>query len=53
MADIIEDIFAFLYATGGKKKPSSDDVNGICPLCGLEMEYDDENDDIRCPDCDE
>ena len=51
MTDIIEDIFAFMYATGEKNKTQNDDTDSICPTCGSEMEYDEENEAMRCPDC--
>jgi NAD-dependent DNA ligase len=52
MTDIIEDIFAFMYATGEKTKTQAADMDSICLICGSEMEYDDESEEMRCSDCD-
>lgn len=53
MTDIIEDIFAFLYTSSGKKNQVSNDSSTTCPLCGSEMEYDDERNEMHCPDCED
>jgi len=51
MSDLLEDILAFLYATGGGKKTSSPDEESTCPQCGAEMEYHEESGVMRCPEC--
>ena len=50
IVDIIEDIFAFFYASGGKQNSSSGDDVSCCPACGAELEEDDDGEPY-CPDC--
>ncbi|CAG0942424.1 Trm112 family protein [Geobacter sp.] len=51
MPDLIEDFFAFLYSTKDRKNPTAN--NGAnCPACGAELEYDEENETMTCPNCD-
>jgi hypothetical protein len=52
MADIIEDIFAFLTVTGDGKKADSNNVSSICSVCGSVLEYDEDSEEMSCPDCD-
>ena len=51
MADILEDIMAFIYASGGKKSAQLDDIS-CCPVCGAEIEEDDDG-ESHCSYCDE
>ena len=47
MTDIIEDLLAFAYATKGRTSlPGSNS----CPVCGAEMEENDEG-EVCCPEC--
>lgn len=51
MPDIIEDIFAFMLTSGDRKNGVSGDSSSTCPTCGAEMEYDEDTDEMKCPDC--
>ena len=51
MPDLIEDLLAFLYATGNGKKPVASDGEEVCPECGAVMEEDDETGELRCSVC--
>lgn len=57
MTDPIEDLLAFLYATGklsGTKTHDDDDADDdTCPDCGADLEYDDESGSKRCPVCED
>lgn len=49
--DFLEDLLAFLYATGGKKTPQPSGVS-TCSLCGAALEEGDDG-ELHCPDCGE
>lgn len=56
MTDPIEDLLAFLYATGkssgATRSPDDADADDdICPNCGADLEYDDHGGCKRCPEC--
>ena len=50
MPDLIEDLLAFLYATGYGRKPGKSAGEEVCPECGAVMEEDDAG-ELRCPEC--
>jgi predicted amidophosphoribosyltransferase len=47
MGDLIEDVLAFLYATGDRKRL---DGGNSCSNCGADLKEDDEG-NLSCPDC--
>lgn len=49
--DILEDLLAFLYATGDRKPVNSGVGENICPTCGAVLEYDEDTGKERCPEC--
>jgi len=49
--DLLEDAFAFLYATGDRKPANSGMDENTCPTCGAVLEYDEETGEDRCPEC--
>lgn len=49
--DLLEDLLAFLYATGDGKDSSSPRNGSSCPECGADLETDGEDGELRCPNC--
>ena len=49
--DLLEDVIAFLYATGDRKSANSGSDENICPTCGAGLECEDETGDEHCPEC--
>lgn len=49
--DLLEDLLAFLYATGDRNPANSGTDENTCPACGAELEYDEETGEERCPEC--
>ena len=49
--DLLEDVLAFLYATGDRKTANSGCDENTCPTCGAVLEYDEETGDYCCPEC--
>lgn len=49
--DLLEDLLAFLYATGDLKSANSGTDENSCPTCGADLEYDEDIGEERCPEC--
>ena len=49
--DLLEDLFAFLYATGDRKPANTGSGEETCPTCGAVLEYDEETGEECCPEC--
>lgn len=49
--DLLEDVIAFLYATGDRKPANRGTDENTCPACGAVLEYDEETGEARCPEC--
>lgn len=50
-ADPIEDLLAFLYTTGDRKSANSGADENSYPICGADLEYDEDIGEERCPEC--
>jgi hypothetical protein len=50
--DLLEDLLAFLYVNGGKKKSFQANNDLTCPKCCVEMVGNDEG-ELYCPECGE
>lgn len=51
LGDPVEDLLAFIYATGDRKSVNSGTDETTCPTCGAVLEYDEVTGEERCPEC--
>jgi hypothetical protein len=49
--DLLEDVIAFLYATGDRKPADGGTDENSCPICGAVMKYDEDTGGECCPEC--